>query len=86
MPQLYFEFYTEHQKRHQVLHGYLDELLADFIISTKKRLSSASVLELTRWSNEQTMPAHKRERIIRYKPSAENSDYWEVDGFEDEDE
>lgn len=44
----------EHKERHVELHRKLDELLADFIEQTGKRVSATSLLELLQWSFEQT--------------------------------
>lgn len=44
----------EHKERHQMLHRYLDELVADWITHTQKRPSQATVLELMKWSAQQT--------------------------------
>lgn len=45
---------AEHIERHKMLHGYLDELLADFMQKTGKFLSKASCMELMQWSYKQT--------------------------------
>ena len=45
----------EHKKRHLELHGYLDELIADWINHTEKVPSKSTVLELMEWSHEQTI-------------------------------
>ena len=44
----------KHKKRHVELHKKLDELVADFIAHTEKLLSETTLLELMRWSFEQT--------------------------------
>jgi len=44
----------EHKARHKELHKYLDELIADFIRHTNKLPSETSLMELMKWSNEQT--------------------------------
>jgi len=44
---------AEHIERHKMLHGHLDELLADFITHTKKLPSQATVMELMEWSARQ---------------------------------
>jgi hypothetical protein len=44
----------KHQQRHKQLHKVLDELVADFIAHTKKMPSQTSIIELMRWSHEQT--------------------------------
>ena len=45
----------EHRKRHQELHNYLDELLADYKYYHKEKLiSKTTIFELMVWSNEQT--------------------------------
>jgi len=43
-----------HKKRHIELHNALDELVADFISSTKGLPSKTTVMELMQWSFEQT--------------------------------
>jgi hypothetical protein len=49
----------EHRARHQELHQALDELLADWIghqsIDYGKVLSDTTLMELMRWSHEQTI-------------------------------
>lgn len=45
----------EHKQRHIELHKKLDELAADFLIHTKKRLGNSTILELIEWSHEQTL-------------------------------
>jgi len=53
---------NEHKKRHLDLHASLDELVADMITHTKKRLGSTTVLELISWSKKQTLnPTDKLE-------------------------
>jgi hypothetical protein len=46
----------EHKERHQMLHKYLDELLADFIRHNPGVVSylRMPVLDLMAWSNKQT--------------------------------
>lgn len=49
----------EHIKRHQELHKYLDELVADFLthnsdIMGRKFLTGTSIMELIHWSYLQT--------------------------------
>lgn len=46
--------YEEHQKRHIELHRMLDELTADMIKNTDKLPSETTVMELMKWSYEQT--------------------------------
>ncbi len=41
-------------RRHVLLHGYLDELVADMIRSTYMLPSKTTVLELMEWSYRQT--------------------------------
>jgi len=50
----------EHIKRHKELHRALDELVADMITCTEKSLSTTSVMDLIRWSHEQTI--HPQEK------------------------
>jgi len=50
-----------HKQRHIKLHGYLDELVADWITHTKSLPSKNTVFELMEWSNTQTIsPTDKR--------------------------
>jgi hypothetical protein len=44
----------EHKAKHIELHKKLDELIADFIDQTDNSLSKTSVMELIKWSYEQT--------------------------------
>ena len=44
----------EHIKHHERLHTDLDELSADFIRHTNCLPSKTTLLELMKWSNEQT--------------------------------
>jgi len=44
----------EHIERHKVLHKELDELIADFMQNTNNMPSQTTILELMRWSFEQT--------------------------------
>jgi len=44
----------EHKGRHEELHKYLDELVADFIQNTGAILSKTTVIELMDWSFAQT--------------------------------
>lgn len=49
----------EHKARHQVLHEHLDELVGDWIghemqHGNGKMLSNTSIMELMKWSYEQT--------------------------------
>ena len=46
---------VDHQARHKELHEHLDELLADFITHTKGMPSKNTILDLMRWSHEQTI-------------------------------
>jgi len=43
----------EHKLRHEFLHKALDELLADWISNTESRPSSATVMQLLKWSSKQ---------------------------------
>lgn len=45
----------EHKARHAELHRALDELAADWMRHTGRRMSSATVLELLEWSHTQTI-------------------------------
>ena len=44
----------EHKERHRVLHRELDELLACFMDDTGKLPSQTKIIELMKWSFEQT--------------------------------
>ena len=43
----------EHIKRHQLLHGMADELMADMIDHTGMLPSTTTVMDMMRWSKEQ---------------------------------
>jgi hypothetical protein len=43
----------EHKQRHEFLHKVLDELVADWKGNTESRPSSATVMQLLRWSSKQ---------------------------------
>lgn len=45
----------QHKARHEFLHKYLDELLADFIKHTGNFLQKTSLRELMEWSHAQTI-------------------------------
>lgn len=45
----------EHKNRHILLHKMFDELAADFIVQTGKRLSNSTCMELLEWSHAQTI-------------------------------
>ena len=51
----------EHKERHELLHKMFDELAADFIAQTGKRLSKSTCMELLQWSFEQTN--HPTEKV-----------------------
>lgn len=44
----------EHKKRYELLHKYLDELIADYIGCNKKGLSDSTLMDFMNWSYEQT--------------------------------
>lgn len=44
---------AEHKERHVMLHGAIDELVADFIVHTRRRPSETTVMELMTWASEQ---------------------------------
>lgn len=50
----------KHRKRHEELHKYLDELIADFFVHTKKLFSKTPISELMHWSNKQTINPDKK--------------------------
>ena len=63
-PRCTAEVEGEHAARHAQLHAMLDELVADWLIHTKKRPSSSTVLELMQWANEQRIsPTHRDFRV-----------------------
>ncbi len=45
----------EHTEKHTQLHAGLDELVADFITCTGRRLLNVTIMELIRWSFGQTV-------------------------------
>jgi hypothetical protein len=45
----------EHKDRHKLLHDHLDELIADWIWQTTCLPSKSSVMDLMKWSYEQTL-------------------------------
>ena len=45
----------EHKERHVELHKMLDELVADFLSQTNGLPSKTTVMELMKWSYEQTV-------------------------------
>ena len=45
----------EHIEKHKILHKHLHELIADFINHTGRLPSQATILELMKWSNQQTI-------------------------------
>lgn len=55
----------EHKKHHIELHKALDELVADWISTTKKLPSKTSILELMQWSCAQTKNPDKTYRPAR---------------------
>ena len=44
----------KHIARHKMLHGHLDELIADFITHTKQLPSRTTLFEFIDWSHKQT--------------------------------
>jgi hypothetical protein len=53
--------FEEHKARHEQLHRYLDELLADFTTHTGKLFSDTPIMDLIVWSHSQTIaPADLR--------------------------
>ena len=55
----------DHKERHIELHKELDELIADYITVTGKRISNSTILELVQWSSQQTEHlTHKSNGII----------------------
>ena len=45
---------AEHIEKHKALHRSFDELMADFISHTDKLPSQTSIMDLMKWSFEQT--------------------------------
>lgn len=56
------ETYEEHKARHELLHGYLDELVADWITQTGNLPSRCTVVQLLEWSFEQSRNPTTREQ------------------------
>jgi len=50
-----------HRRRHWKLHEALDELLADFITHTKALPSKTPIIELVKWSFNQTLKPSETE-------------------------
>ena len=44
-----------HKEMHEELHNYFDMLVADFITHTGNLPSKTTVMELMKWSHEQTL-------------------------------
>ena len=54
---------VEHGQRHRLLHEHLDELLADYIMQTRRKLSEIQLIDLLKWSAEQVdIPDHSPPR------------------------
>ena len=57
----------EHKERHQKLHRSLDELIADWLdhqlLSSNKRFSNTTIMELIEWSYQQTLNPSDEKRI-----------------------
>jgi len=53
----------EHKAQHEVLHKFLDELVADFVQHNPGRyLAQTTIMELVQWSHSQTVdPISKEE-------------------------
>lgn len=64
------EAYQIHRQRHLRLHNSIDELAADYMVHTNHRLSTSTVMELLRWSHEQT--EHPTDHEIMEHPYTEN--------------
>lgn len=47
----------DHRERHKKLHEALDELAACYMLSTGKRVSNTTLLELLEWSHKATLDA-----------------------------
>jgi hypothetical protein len=47
--------YDQHKQIHKELHRSFDELLADYLLYSKKLPSEISVFELMKWSYHQTI-------------------------------
>lgn len=46
-----------HKERHKLLHSMLDELIADYINHSNKRLGQTTIMDLISWSHSQTIEA-----------------------------
>lgn len=51
----------EHKIRHQELHKSYDELMADFMRHTTKLPSNTTMMELIKWSHQQTLEPTEEE-------------------------
>ena len=51
----------EHIIKHKELHKAFDELMADFISHTTKLPSNTNLMELARWSHQQTVKPDVKE-------------------------
>src|SRR5260221_8752623 len=69
----------EHKARHALLHHALDELVADWLTHTEKRLSSATVLELMQWAHNQTLKP--TEHVTARAPERMSMDVEKIDTF-----
>jgi len=77
----------EHKERHNLLHKMFDELLGDFISNTSGGPSS-TIMELAKWSHEQTknpsLPkgtSHDEGRVPKdVEPGEEGQEIGEADG------
>ena len=54
MPELDAYQFEEHRQKHVELHHSLDILVADWIDQTKSMPSNSTIMELMKWSHEQT--------------------------------
>jgi hypothetical protein len=52
--------HQEHIERHKQLHRNLDELMADYIEHSEKGLDETSVMQLMKWSYQQTLNPTER--------------------------
>lgn len=60
----------EHKERHQELHRCFDELIADYITQTGKRLSNSTALEIMEWSYAQTKNPTETPHSQPYRPAS----------------
>lgn len=53
-----------HRERHVLLHRMLDELMADYISKTGRRLGNSTLLDLMDWSHSQTISPTTEDAVL----------------------